>query len=148
MPRVIKRYENRKLYDTEEKQYISLDELACLVRAGQDVTVLDNASGTDITALTLAKIISDEGSKHLPLLQTESLHELVRWGGRVMTGSVEQLRGSLDRVLEASLERLGLGYHTRQEMVRLRQRLDELESLVTKLDLEVSHEHSSDGKCT
>lgn len=65
-----------------------------------------------------------------------------------MTGSVEQLRGSLDRVLEASLERLGLGYHTRQEMVRLRQRLDELESLVTKLDLEVSHEHSSDGKCT
>ena len=65
-----------------------------------------------------------------------------------MTGSVEQLRGSLDRILEASLERLGLGYHTRQEMARLRQRLDELESLVTKLDLEVSHEHNSDGKHT
>jgi polyhydroxyalkanoate synthesis repressor PhaR len=148
MPRVIKRYENRKLYDTEDKRYVSLDELAGLVRAGQDVTVLDNASGTDITALTLAKIISDEGSRHLPLLQTESLHQMVRWGGRVMSGSVEQLRGSLDHILEASLERLGFGYHTRQEMARLRQRVDELESLVTKLDWEVSHEHNSDGKCT
>jgi polyhydroxyalkanoate synthesis repressor PhaR len=107
MPRVIKRYENRKLYDTEDKRYVSLEELAGLIRAGHDIIVVDNATGSDITAQTLTKIISEEGSKHLPLLRTDSLHELVRWGGRAMTGGAEQLLRGLDRVLEVSLERLG-----------------------------------------
>jgi polyhydroxyalkanoate synthesis repressor PhaR len=145
MPRVIKRYENRKLYDTEDKRYVSLEELAGLIRAGHDIIVVDNATGSDITAQTLTKIISEEGSKHLPLLRTDSLHELVRWGGRAMTGGAEQLLRGLDRVLEVSLERLGFGRDTRQEMDRLRQRLEELEAVVTKLSMEVSHEHNDNG---
>ena len=148
MARLIKRYDNRKLYDTEEKRYVSLPEVGALIRAGHEVTVLDNATGGDITAQTLAKIIIEEDSKQLPLLHTDWLHELVRWGGRMMTGSAQQVRRSLDRVLEASLERLGLGSDTRQEIARLRQRLEELESLVAKLDSEVDHEHNDDGTNT
>lgn len=145
MARVIKRYENRKLYDTEDKRYVSLDEVAGLIRAGHDITVIDNATEGDITAQTLTKIISEEGSKHLPLLRTESLHELVRWGGRAVAGGAEQLLRGLDHVLEVSLERLGFGHETRQQMDRLKQRLEELEAVVTKLSMEASHEHNDNG---
>ncbi|MEJ2007523.1 MAG: polyhydroxyalkanoate synthesis regulator DNA-binding domain-containing protein [Acidobacteriota bacterium] len=143
--RLIKRYDNRKLYDTEEKRYISLRGIATLIRGGQEVVVLDNVTGNDITAQTLAKIIIDEGSRNLPLLQADSLHELVRWGGKVMTGGAQQLSHSLDRVLEGSLKRLGFGSNTREDVVRLRRKLEELESQVRRLDSEVSHEHNDDG---
>lgn len=143
--RLIKRYENRKLYDTVDKRYVSLAEIAGFVRAGEEVTVLENATGADITAETLAKIIVDEGSKNLPLLQADSLHELVRWGGKVMTDGAQQFRRNMDRLLEASLQRLSRRFGTRQEMDRLRQKVDDLELHVRKLVLEVTHEHNDDG---
>ena len=61
MIRVIKRYESRKLYDTEESKYVSLDEIAAWVRSGQEIKVIDNASSDDVTSQTLAQIILDEG---------------------------------------------------------------------------------------
>ena len=63
MVRLIKRYESRKLYDTEESRYVSLEEVAEWVRAGQEVRVIDNASSGDVTAQTLTQIILDEGRK-------------------------------------------------------------------------------------
>jgi len=57
---VIKRYSNRKLYDTQAKQYVTLDSLAALVRQGLDVSVIDHVSGEDITVLTLAQIIVEQ----------------------------------------------------------------------------------------
>lgn len=146
MPRVIKRYDNRKLYDTEDKRYVSLSELAGLIRAGHDIQVVDNATESDITAQTLTKIISEEGARSLPLLQTDSLHELIRRGGKVVTGGAQQLLGSLDRALEVSLERLGFARDTRQELDRLKQRIAELEKIVTRLGVEASHEHDSNGE--
>lgn len=146
MARIIKRYENRKLYDTEDKRYVSLSELAGLIRAGHDIQVLDNATDTDITAQTLTKIISEERSRQLPLLQSDSLHELVRWGGKAVAGGAQQLKGGLDRVLEASLERLGFARDTRQQLDRLKQRIDELEAVVTRLSKEAGNELSSDGE--
>jgi polyhydroxyalkanoate synthesis repressor PhaR len=146
MARIIKRYDNRKLYDTEDKRYVSLNELASLIRAGHDIRVLDNATESDITAQTLTKIISEEGSRQLPLLQADSLHELVRWGGKAVAGGAQQLKGSLDRILESSLERLGFARDTRQQMDRLKQRIEELEAVVTRLSMEASNELSSDGE--
>ena len=60
MIRLIKRYESRKLYDTEESRYVSLDEIAEWVRTGQEVKVIDNASADDVTAQTLTQIILEE----------------------------------------------------------------------------------------
>ncbi|MEE8523661.1 MAG: polyhydroxyalkanoate synthesis regulator DNA-binding domain-containing protein, partial [Thermoanaerobaculia bacterium] len=50
MIRVIKRYESRKLYDTEESRYVSLDELAVWIRAGQQIRVIDNKTSDDVTS--------------------------------------------------------------------------------------------------
>ena len=61
MARLIKRYGSRKLYDTSESRYVSLDEVAGFVRAGDEVQVIDNKSGQDTTAAILTQIISEEG---------------------------------------------------------------------------------------
>ncbi len=61
MVRLIKRYESRKLYDTEESRYVSLDEIADWVRSDQEVRVIDNATSEDVTAQTLTQVILDEG---------------------------------------------------------------------------------------
>jgi polyhydroxyalkanoate synthesis repressor PhaR len=74
--RVIKRYSNRKLYDTRESRYVTLLEIAEFVRAGQDVQVVDNATKEDKTDVTLALIISEElkaRPKGIPLNTLRSL---------------------------------------------------------------------------
>lgn len=77
--RTIKKYPNRRLYDTEESRYITLDELAAVVRKGVDVSVRDVASGADLTATTLTQIILESrgGAKVLPV---PLLTQMVRMG--------------------------------------------------------------------
>ena len=78
MPRLIKRYGSRKLYDTEDSRYVSLEELAGWIRAGQQLQVIDNKSGDDVTAGMLTQIISEEGRKGGGFLSTGFLHDLIR----------------------------------------------------------------------
>ncbi len=61
--RVIKRYSNRKLYDTEDKRYITLDQIAELVRDGQDIKVIENQTGQDLTTVTLSQILLEQEKK-------------------------------------------------------------------------------------
>src|SRR6266487_1471937 len=58
-PKIIKRYTNRKLYDTVESRYVTLDEIAEMVKAGTEVKILDNRTKEDLTSVTLAQIIED-----------------------------------------------------------------------------------------
>lgn len=62
-PKVIKRYANRKLYDTERSCYVTLDEIAVMVKEGEDIRVIDNKTKDDLTAVTLAQIIVEEEKK-------------------------------------------------------------------------------------
>ncbi|MEM9190349.1 MAG: polyhydroxyalkanoate synthesis regulator DNA-binding domain-containing protein [Myxococcota bacterium] len=59
-PRLIKRYANRKLYDTQESRYVTLQQIADFVRDGQEVRILDNRTKDDLTDVTLAQIIYEE----------------------------------------------------------------------------------------
>lgn len=133
MARVIKRYENRKLYDTAGKRYISLDDIAAMVRGGEEVQVTDNATGEDLTAQTLSKVILEEGAGSRAYLPPQFLHNVLRFGNRFVTGSVEQVNAAVDRLVEASLQRLGPVREHRQEMARVRERLDRLERLIDEL---------------
>jgi polyhydroxyalkanoate synthesis repressor PhaR len=134
MVRLIKRYESRKLYDTEESRYVSLEDVAGWVRSGQEVKVVDNATSEDVTRQTLTQIILDEGRKGTSFLPSELLHELVRIGERAVSTGVEQLQQGVDRVLKASADRLAPVRKARQEMTLLRQRLEELERSLTALE--------------
>jgi polyhydroxyalkanoate synthesis repressor PhaR len=80
--RVIKRYSNRKLYDTATKQYITLDQIAELVRQSEDLQVIDNRTGDDLTTLTLTQIILEQEKKNKEFLPRSVLSALVEAGGK------------------------------------------------------------------
>ena len=61
--RVIKRYANRKLYDTQQSCYVTLEQIAKLIQQGAEVKVVDNNSKEDLTSITLAQIIFEEEKK-------------------------------------------------------------------------------------
>jgi polyhydroxyalkanoate synthesis repressor PhaR len=79
-PKVIKRYTNRKLYDTVESRYVTLDEIAEMVKQGLEVRIVDNRSKDDLTSVTLAQIIFEEEKKknRMPLTV---LREIIRHPG-------------------------------------------------------------------
>jgi len=130
MIRLIKRYESRKLYDTEESRYVSLDEIANWVRQGQEVRVVDNATGSDVTSQTLTQIILDEGRKGTSFLPSELLHDLVRVGERAVNSGLEQVQHSVDRLID----RLGPVRRAREEMSSLRARLEQLGTSLADLE--------------
>ncbi len=68
-PKIVKRYANRKLYDTERSCYVTLDDIAIMISAGDEVRVIDNKSGEDLTSVTLAQIIfeSEKKNNFMPL---------------------------------------------------------------------------------
>ncbi len=138
MIRVIKRYESRKLYDTEESRYVSLDDIALWVREGQEIQVVDNALSADVTAQILTQIIHDEGKRGTSFLPSELLHELVRMGEQAVSTGVEQVQGRVDRLFQASIDRLAPVRRAREEMSHLHERLAELEKTLS--DLETSTE--------
>ncbi len=135
MIRLIKRYESRKLYDTEESRYVSLDEIATWVRAGQEVRIVDNASSDDVTAQTLTQIILEEGRNGSSKIPTDVLRDLVRFGEQALSSSVEHVQESVDKVVRASIDRLGPVRQAREEMTRLRTRLEELEESLVELEV-------------
>jgi polyhydroxyalkanoate synthesis repressor PhaR len=76
-PAVIKKYGNRRLYDTEDSRYITLDELASKIQGGRDVRVVDAKNGDDLTQVTLTQIII-EGRGAARLLPVGLLAQLIR----------------------------------------------------------------------
>ncbi|HXO22220.1 MAG TPA: polyhydroxyalkanoate synthesis regulator DNA-binding domain-containing protein [Thermoanaerobaculia bacterium] len=134
MIRLIKRYESRKLYDTEESRYVSLEEIAAWVRQGQEVRVVDNATGADVTSQTLTQIILDEGRRGTAFLPSELLHELVRMGEKAVSTGKEQLQHGVNVLVQASLDRLAPVRRAREEMSGLRTRLEQLEASLSELE--------------
>lgn len=78
--RIIKRYPNRKLYDTRSSAYVTLDDIAQFVKDGEDIRILDNASGGDLTSVTLAQIIHEEEKKEKKH-SLETLKGIIQAGG-------------------------------------------------------------------
>jgi polyhydroxyalkanoate synthesis repressor PhaR len=76
-PVIIKKYGNRRLYDTSGSRYVNLDEIAALIRAGQHVQVVDAASGKDLTRLILTQIITEDAKQQPGGLPLEFLRQLV-----------------------------------------------------------------------
>src|SRR2546423_15690975 len=99
MAYVIKRYSNRKLYDTQESRYVTLEEIEEMIRAGREITVVDAASGEDLTSVTLTQIILENERNHRANLPSAFLHQLIKhgeaWqgvGARTMRPSLQGLR--------------------------------------------------------
>jgi len=96
-PVVIKKYANRRLYNTAASTYVTLDHLSEMVREGVDFVVQDAKSGEDITRSVLAQIIFEQESRGQNLLPVQFLRRLIRFYG-------DQMQGFLPPYLEMSME--------------------------------------------
>ena len=130
---MIRRYESRKLYDTEESRYVSLEQIADQIRDGEEIEVVDNVSGDIVTSQTLAQIILDEGRSGRGRLSSEFFHDLVRSSGERISSGVDQVQRTANRLMRASLERLAPIREARDEINRLQERLDKLEAALPEL---------------
>src|SRR3989449_1718835 len=156
MAYVIKRYSNRKLYDTQESRYVTLEEIEEMIRAGREIAVVDAASGEDLTSVTLAQIILENERNHRAALPTAFLHQLIKHGEawqdfvqRSMKSSLEGIvsnQREMERIVQDWASRAGWGIGTaapraeakrdgvepdadrlREEVSTLRERLRSLE---------------------
>ena len=75
--RVIKRYSNRKLYDTKDSRYVTLLQIAEMVRTGEDVQIIDNNTKDDLTEVTLAQIIYEEKKANSRTVPLQTLKDLI-----------------------------------------------------------------------
>jgi polyhydroxyalkanoate synthesis repressor PhaR len=160
-PKVIKRYTNRKLYDTVESRYVTLDEIASMVRAGAEVQVIDNRTREDLTSITLAQIIFEQEKKSSQTSLT-TLLGLIRQGGdiaqQLVGGTGAELRdrvsgifgkgrtvGRTRDLLAVSREAIAALQHRLDERVRnvvdgvshvgeVRKQLDDISTRLTELE--------------
>ena len=79
--RIIKRYANRKLYDTEHSRYVTLDQISEMIRNGDDVKIVDNKTKEDLTTVTLAQIIFEEEKKQRSFLPLAAMRNIIQSGG-------------------------------------------------------------------
>jgi len=103
----IKKYANRRLYDTESSSYITLDKLAVMIREGRDFEVVDAKTGEDITHQVLTQIIVEEEARGSTMLPVNFLRQLIGLYGGKMEAAVPQY-------LEAAMDM----FHKNQEAMR------------------------------
>src|SRR5207253_10394791 len=116
--RLVKRYGNRKLYDTSESRYVTLEEIGRWVKAGEEVKILENDSGDDLTAVTFAQIILEEERRKSGLLSLPVLRDIIRHG----EAALQNLAATVDRGVElvrSAPERAGRRVQERSEERRV-----------------------------
>jgi polyhydroxyalkanoate synthesis repressor PhaR len=77
----IKKYSNRKLYDTTSKSFVTIDDIAAMIEAGEEIVVIDNTTGEDITTTILSQLLSKNFSGDIQNAPSEFLTDLLRKGG-------------------------------------------------------------------
>jgi polyhydroxyalkanoate synthesis repressor PhaR len=144
---LIKKYANRKLYDTRTSRYITLDEIAQLVREGHEIKVVDRDSGSDLTQLTLSQIVLSEekrGPSGIVDAGGEMLHDrgqaLLDYVRKTLNvpsdlrNQVERRREGLETMADDAIERAlrRLRIPTRRDIDRINERLDRLSAQLKK----------------
>ncbi len=103
--KVVKRYANRKLYDTERSCYVTLDDISSMIKAGEDVQVVDNKSGEDLTTVTFAQIIFESEKKN-SVMPLSLLRGLIQDGGDAIghfyRDQVDQVRAKAQDIRTAT----------------------------------------------
>ncbi len=130
-PIIIKKYPNRRLYNTETSVYVTLEDLAVLVKEGRDFTVQDAKTGEDLTRQVLTQIIFELESRGNPLLPTHFLRSVISFyddamqnplqhyldaSMRTFLGNQEKLRGMATKAMKDFAPLSGMEEMARQNM--------------------------------
>jgi polyhydroxyalkanoate synthesis repressor PhaR len=124
--KVIKRYQNRKLYDTQQSCYVTLEDIAKMIRNNEEVVVVDNKTKKDITSSTLTQIIFEAEKKAKNYISLETLREIIQTG----TGSISSY---LEKVLNRPISAMAAADSMSSEAARVDVR-DLLDSTTRSFD--------------
>lgn len=127
MMTVIKRYQNRKLYDVEQSRYVTTDDLARMIREGQTVRVIDHETEEDITSLVLTNVLKQSD------MSTSLLHHMIRFGATSVEEGLSEARRGISQLQEEVRQ---------QDLEELERKIDTLEQLISDLvGIQESSEH-------
>jgi len=130
-PRLIRRYENRKLYDAGARRHVTLDDIAAMIATGEDVQVVERASGDDITTTVLAQVVFESIKQRNVDVPRQVLARLIRFGRRggaalpaasAAQDSARRARDEAERIVSGLVQR---GRLTLEEALALRQEIAE-----------------------
>ena len=136
--RIIKRYANRKLYDTQHSRYVTLEQISEMIRAGDDVKIIDNKTKEDLTSVTLAQIIFEEQKKKTHVLPLSTFRQIIQNGGETIKDFVEKavesggreyhhVREIVDEKIRPTMEHIRDLPAVHMEIKSLRQKINALE---------------------
>lgn len=170
--KIIKRYSNRKLYDTERSTYITLEEIRDMVRDGEDIRIIDNATKEDLTNVTLAQIIFEQEKAHKRLLPLSSLRYIIQQsgedifqkfqtpvnqfrdevkkkadaleeGGKAVREFIETTQRSLDDMQNRIDDRMKDAIDQLTHIPQMRREMEELEKRISQMDTRIRHLESA-----
>ncbi len=95
--RIIKRYQNRKLYDTYQSCYVTLEEISQIIREGNEIQVIDNKTKNDITYMTQIQLLFDQERKSVKAGDTELLKRVIRAEEGTLTGYIRKLEKEMGK---------------------------------------------------
>lgn len=103
--RIIKKYQNRKLYDTQDSCYVTLDGIAKMIREGEEIIVIDNNSKEDVTALILTQVLYEQEKTNQSVLPVAILKNIIKAGSNNLFEFMQKfILGALDAHLQARNE--------------------------------------------
>ena len=136
--KVIKRYQNRKLYDTQDSCYVTLEDIRDMIKEGWDVQIIDNASKDDLTSITLAQIILEEEKKQQGVLPLNTFKEIIKSGGEALKGIVQKsiesgfdefkkVRTFVDKQIKPAMENVQSIPTVATDIRKLKSKIEDLE---------------------
>lgn len=143
--RLVKRYPNRKLYDTLASRYVTLEDIAVMIREGEDVQIIDNRSQEDLTTVTLTQIIFEEEKKKKSLLPLSALRNIIQSKGEkivdfvqtsLSTGvsTISHAREEAEKKIKTAIESVSTLPSVQTEVRALRKKIDLLEARLKKYE--------------
>lgn len=131
MPKIIKRYQNRKLYDTEDSCYVTLEDICDMIKQGGDVQIIDNATKEDLTSITLAQIILEEERKQKGVLPLNIFKQIIQSSGEVIKEfvhkSLESGKEFVDKQIKPTVESVQSIPTVAQDIKNLKTKIESLE---------------------
>ncbi|MFH0799082.1 MAG: polyhydroxyalkanoate synthesis regulator DNA-binding domain-containing protein [Pseudomonadota bacterium] len=133
-PKIIKRYQNRKLYDTSDSCYVTLEDISDMIKQGEEVQIVDNTTKEDLTGVTLAQIIFEEQKKKTHVLPMGTFRQIIQGGGEALRDLVTlgareigHVREFVDDKVRPAVENIQSIPTVQAEIESLRKKIEALE---------------------
>jgi len=141
--RVIKKYRNRKFYDTWDSNYVSMDDIASMIRKGYDVKIIDNKTGEDITPIILSQLVVEEGKKGKGYLPVNFLNKIIRDGedglaqffNKFTQTSIQTIKETSEKLLQKGDEELD--YYLKELLSGTQKRFEDFQRKMEKTSKEL-----------